>query len=277
MDSDSCSPMDADSCKPIKPFLQKCQSLHCLPVVAVAFVILSIFSCKGEVEHTAEAVRPEDSLPFMRSLGISTLISDSGVIRYHLVAEEWDIFTPDDRPATWRFRKGLIMLRMDNKLHVDLWVQADTAWLHEQSLWELRGRVHVRNIEGTVFTTEELFWDLNMHEMWNHQHIHITSPERTLDGYNFRSNESMTRYSVNDSQADFPLTESAEDEQQPTEAEASGENTTKSDQTGGPVRPLDLKHDPNEVKEVNGIKQHHTEIVNPSSTPKTNAPHKRSS
>lgn len=227
--------------------------LNCIALVTIGILILPFFSCTKAVEHTAEAVRPEDSLPFMRSHGISTLISDSGVIRYHLVAEEWDIFTPENEQPTWRFQKGLIMLRLDNKLHVDLWVQADTAWLHQQNLWELRGRVSVRNIEGTVFTTEELFWDLNTHEMWNHQHIHITSPERELDGYNFRSNESMTRYSVTNSVADFPLTD-GETNEEPTEAEASGENTSKADQSGATVQPQQ-NTDPR-------IKQYPTVITN---------------
>ena len=67
----------------------------------------------------------------------------------------------------------------------------------------------VRNVNGDVFRTEELFWDLDAHEMWNHQYIHITTPERELEGTEFRSNEQMTRYYVLNSIGTFPVNEDA--------------------------------------------------------------------
>ena len=152
----------------------------------------------------AEAVNEKDSLPFMHAIGVSTLISDSGVIRYHLVAEEWDIFNHPERPSSWRFCKGMLMERFDTAFHIDMYVQADTAYLHNQRLWELRGRVRIRNVENTRFFTEELFWDMDRHEMWNHQFMRIVTPDRTLHGTNFRSNETMTRYAVTNSVGDFP-------------------------------------------------------------------------
>ena len=171
-------------------------------------LLLLCFSCTGEVEHLAEPVRGEDSLLFMHSCGINTFISDSGVMRYHMVVEEWDIYNGSGgEQPTWKFVKGMLMERYDEKFHVDLFVQSDTAYLHRQQLWELRGRVVVRNVNGDVFHTEELFWDLDKHEMWNHQYMRISTPERELEGTEFRSNEDMTRYAVLNSIGSFPLNE----------------------------------------------------------------------
>ncbi len=103
--------------------------------------------------------------------------------------------------------KGMLMERFDEKFHIDLFVQSDTAYLHRQQLWELRGRVVVRNVNGDVFRTEELFWDLDKHEMWNTQYMHITTPERELEGTEFHSNEQMTRYTVFNSIGSFPARE----------------------------------------------------------------------
>ena len=183
------------------------------------FLLCCLIACGGEVEHTAEAITDADSLPFMHSVGINTLISDSGVMRYRLVAEEWDIYMSDGKQPTWKFNKGLLMLRLDNKFHVDLYVQADTAYLHEQRLWELRGRVRVRNIEGTVFNTEMLYWDLREHEMWNHCPMEIITPERTLHGTEFRSNEDMTRYNVRNSVGDFPTSDAEGNGEEPAPAQ----------------------------------------------------------
>lgn len=155
----------------------------------------------------AEAVNEEDSLPFMHARGINTLISDSGVMRYHMVAEEWDIYAINNEPATWKFMKGLLMERFDENFHIDLYVQSDTAYLHRQNMWELRGRVVIRNINDEVFHTEELFWDMDAHEMWSHKFMRIITPERELQGTEFHSNEQMTKYEVSNSAGAFPVSD----------------------------------------------------------------------
>lgn len=179
-------------------------------------VALSVpYSCSEEKEHIAEAVNPQDSVAFMRSRGISTLISDSGVLRYKLIAEEWDIYT-NTQPPTWKFMKGLLMERFDESFHIDLHVQADTAYLHEQRTWELRGRVVIRNVEGTLFRTEELFWDMNRHEMWSTKYMRIKTTDQELEGTDFRSNEQMTDYYVSNSKGAFPMSDM--DKKEETEA-----------------------------------------------------------
>ncbi|MCD8302985.1 MAG: LPS export ABC transporter periplasmic protein LptC [Prevotellaceae bacterium] len=191
-----------------------------LTALICALALFLVCSCESEQERVAEAVDNPDSVAFMRSRGISSLISDSGVLRYKLTAEEWDIYT-NTQPATWKFMKGLLMQRFDQSFQIDLYVQADTAYLHEQRTWELRGRVAVRNIQGTIFLTEELFWDMNDHQMWNNTYMHIITPERELEGTDFRSNEQMTDYYVSNSVGKFPIsdTESATPEEPEPEAE----------------------------------------------------------
>lgn len=154
----------------------------------------------------------------MHVKGVNTFISDSGIMRYHLVTEEWDILNGTGGSApTWNFYKGLLMERYDENFHIDLYVQSDTAFLHEQHLWELRGRVTVRNVKGDVFRTEELFWDLNRHEMWSYKYIRIVTPERELEGTEFHSNEQMTKYYVNNSIGVFPFTEKEGEEEEQQE------------------------------------------------------------
>ena len=208
------------------------------------FLILSfshflIFSCSSNQEHIADAINEQDSLAFMRSRGISTLISDSGVIRYKLVAEEWDIYTYTD-PPSWKFMKGLLMERFDESFHIDLHVQADTAYLHEQRLWELRGRVVIRNIEGTLFRTEELFWDMNRHEMWSTKYMRIKTTDQELEGTDFRSNEQMTDYYVSNSSGAFPVSDvekSNDEEDVPTDTAAAVAATTPTGEKVGRVMP----------------------------------------
>ncbi len=172
----------------------------------------SIISCSQQHEHVAPAVNAQDSLPFMTSHGISNLISDSGIISYKIVAEDWDIYT--EPTQEWTFLKGLFLEKFDTTFHVEWHIQSDTAYCHNNKIWELRGRVVVLNREGDLFKTEELFWDMDQHLMWNTMFMTITKPgtQQQLQGYNFRSNEEMTDYHIDNSAGYTPVN----DNEQPT-------------------------------------------------------------
>ena len=130
----------------------------CIAVILLITAMhVLISSCSDSKDNTAPAVNENDSLPFMQAKGISNLISDSGIIRYKIIAENWDIYNTTN-PPKWTFLKGILLEKFDTTFHVEWFVQADTAYCYNQKLWELRGRVVVRNVEGTVFKTEELFF-----------------------------------------------------------------------------------------------------------------------
>lgn len=166
-------------------------------------VCLVVYACGEGKEHTAPAIHDRDSVSMMTSYGVNTLISDSGVMKYKIVAERWDVNTVKN-PTRWTFEKGVFFEQFDEKFHVEAYIQADTAWYYDQlKLWELRGRVRLRNVSGLVFTSEELFWDGMKHLYYSNKFSRIVTPERTLQGTHFESDERMTRYSVNNSKGSF--------------------------------------------------------------------------
>ena len=161
-------------------------------------------SCQKPKDHTAPAVRDRDSVSMMTSYGINTLISDSGVIKYRIVTERWDVNTVKN-PSRWTFEKGIFLEQFDKKkFHVEGYIQADTAWYYDQKkLWELRGRVRIRNVNGLIFRSEELFWDGIAHEFYSHKFSKVITPEREMQGTYFRSDERMQRYEVTNSVGSF--------------------------------------------------------------------------
>ena len=162
-----------------------------------------IASCTEPVEHTALAVRARDSVAVMTSWGVNTLISDSGVIKYRIVTEKWEV-NENKRPPRWIFEKGLFLEQFDEKFHVQAYIQCDTAYYYSQKkLWELRSRVRVRTKDGLRFTSQELFWDQNTHELYSNVFSRLITPDRTLQGSYFRSDEKMTRYMVTNTKGSF--------------------------------------------------------------------------
>ncbi len=170
-------------------------------VILLIFVLFG--SCEEQKEHTAPAINDRDSVSMMTSYGVNTLISDSGVIKYKIVTERWDVNTVK-QPTRWTFEKGIFLEQFDEKFHVEGYINADTAWYYDQlKLWELRGRVHIRNVNGLVFDSEELFWDGIRHEFYSHKFSKVVTPERTMQGTYFRSDEHMSHYEVTNSVGSF--------------------------------------------------------------------------
>ena len=173
----------------------------------VGFFLLA--SCEGQKEHTAPAVHDRDSASMMISYGVNTLISDSGVIKYRIVTERWEVNTVRN-PSRWIFEKGLFFEQFDEKFHVQSYIQCDTAYYYDQKkLWELRSRVSILTKDGLRFTSQQLFWDQASHELYSNVPSRLVTPDRTLEGTYFRSDERMTRYFVSNSRGFFEKTDIA--------------------------------------------------------------------
>ena len=175
---------------------------HLGKISCLSFII-SFVACSEQHEHIAPAVNPEDSASVMTSYGVNTLISDSGVIKYRIVTERWDVNTVR-QPSRWEFMKGIFFEQFDEQFHVQGYIQADTAWYYDQMrLWKLRGRVNLRNVNGLIYTSEELYWDGIRHEFYSTVFSRVVTPERTMEGTYFRSDEKMEHYIVSNSKGSF--------------------------------------------------------------------------
>ena len=172
-----------------------------IAIAAAAALVLG--SCSEVQEHTAAAIHDRDSVSVMTSYGVNTLISDSGVIKYKIVTERWDVNTVKN-PSYWKFDKGVFFEQFDEKFHVEAYIQADSAMYYDQKkLWHLRGRVRIRNINGLLYESEELFWDGMKHELYSNVYSRVTTPERSMEGTYFLSDERMTHYTVSNSKGSF--------------------------------------------------------------------------
>ena len=199
----------------------------------------SLFTaCEEAKEHTAPAIYDRDSVSTMVSYGVNTLISDSGIIKYKIVTERWDV-NMIKQPSRWTFEKGVFFEQFDQNFHVEAYVQADTAWYYDQQkLWHLRGRVRIRNANGLVYTSEELYWDGLRHELYSNVFSRVVTPERTLQGTYFRSDEQMRHYTVSNSKGSFM----AEDMTGENKNQDSAPGDTTQQQTEPILRPQAQKH-----------------------------------
>lgn len=173
--------------------------------ILLFFIFCSSFfsSCDNAKEHTAEAIRDEDSVAMMTTYGINTLISDSGIMRYRIIAERWEV-NDNLNPPRWIFSRGLFLEQFDEKFHVETYIQADTAhYYNVKKLWHLWGNVRIRTVDGLRFYSEELYWDQTRHELYSNMYSHLITPERELQGAHFTSDEHMKHYKITDTKGSF--------------------------------------------------------------------------
>lgn len=168
-----------------------------ITIVLGAMVMLLLFSsCSGKKKELGDAITERDSMAVMDTLGVTTLVSDSGVTRYRINTEEWLVFDRKN-PPYWAFEKGVYLEKFDSIFQVEASIKADTAYFfNKEELWKLMGNVHIQNLKGEQFDTELLYWDQRAQRIYSDEFIRIEQPDRIITGHGFESNQQMTVYTI---------------------------------------------------------------------------------
>lgn len=175
-----------------------------------AFVMLVMFplilqSCREDRKIDVASRLNPMKMPTMTTVNVSTLISDSGVIQYKIVAPLWTVFDQVDTPY-WNFPKGLYLQKYDPYFHVIATVAADSAkYFKNMKLWRLDGNVELTKAPKDLFLSQQLFWDQQRGRIYSDSFIHIETETHVLEGIGFESNEHLTAYRVRKPQGIFPV------------------------------------------------------------------------
>ena len=179
-----------------------------ITTVFVAVVMLLLFStCSSNKQQLNEPTTNRDSLPALETHDVTTLISDSGVIRYRITTPLWLVF---DRlnPSRWAFEQGVYLENFDENNVVQAEIKSDTAYYYDkQKLWELRGHVNIKNLQGERFNTELLFWNQDIQKVYSDQFIRIEQVDRIITGQGFDSNQQFTVYTIHKPEGIFYVDE----------------------------------------------------------------------
>ena len=177
-------------------------------IIVVAFATVSCFlaSCSDRPEKV-EAITDRANTPSLRATEVLTVISDSGVTRYRMNAQEWVIYDQAEEPY-WDFPKGIRMEKFNTQLDVDAEIESDYAIHYDKKrLWDLRDNVKAINLEGEQFECDQLFWDQNTERIYSDSRIKITQKDKIIIGYGFESNQSLTKYVIRNTEGIFPMSE----------------------------------------------------------------------
>ena len=163
--------------------------------LAVVVLILHL-SCKESKRETVPSFEHPDSLAIMSTYGVSTIISDSGHIRYKIDADEWFVYSKR-QPPYWAFEKGLILEKFDTLMNTEATIKCDTAfYFNEMRLWKLIGNVNITNPKSQHFYTDLLYWDQEEELIYSDAYIRVEQEDQITEGVGFSSNQDLSVWQI---------------------------------------------------------------------------------
>jgi LPS export ABC transporter protein LptC len=179
--------------------LKKQHNISILRNITTTFVVvmfLFLLLCKEKDKNLLSIVYDPEVVPTMITDTVTTLISDSGITRYKLIADVWKVFDKAKDPY-WFFPEGIYLERFTPDFNIEATVSADTAWYYSnKDLWRLKKNVHIENMKGEIFDSDEVFWDQKKERVYSDTYIEIKRGVTEIRGYGFESNQAMTEYRI---------------------------------------------------------------------------------
>ena len=174
----------------------------------MVLLVLVIAGCRRrDVRLRADAVTDRAAMAVLEASDVTTIISDSGVVRYRIKAQTWKVYDKADTPY-WEFPDGIYLEKFNTELEPDACIESDYAFYNEPAhRWTLRGNVKAMNLEGEQFETPLLFWDQKSESIYSDSSIVITREASIIQGVGFRSNQEMTKYTILRPTGIFPINE----------------------------------------------------------------------
>ena len=175
--------------------MRKTISEHHFAIVFIVAICLFSVACSKRKTVMDSVTVDAQALPMLHTEDAYSLISDSGVTRYRLIAKIWDVY--DNQDSYWYFPEGLYVEKFDSIFNIEGSIEADTAYYYDKKmLWHLIGNVKVITLQKEKFETQELFWDERTEKIYSNKPIKIEQADRIIFGEGFESNQSMTNYDI---------------------------------------------------------------------------------
>ncbi len=169
---------------------------HLIVTVTVVITSLIFFSCKEKNDSLVAFSYDPELVPSLVTDSAYQFVSDSGITRYKMVYDVWMVFDKAKEPY-WFFPEGIYVEQFTPDFEIESIVEADTAWFYvDKNLLRLKKNVHVENMKGEVFDSDELFWDRKNAKVYSDAYIEIQQGDSRLKGYGFESNQQMTNYRI---------------------------------------------------------------------------------
>ncbi len=92
-------------------------------------------ACGKDVRLHAPAIEDRSKAPILGVDSVTTLISDSGIVRYRISAPKWEIFDKAE-PSYWLFEQGIYLEKFNESMEVEASLRANYAiYKDQEEVW----------------------------------------------------------------------------------------------------------------------------------------------
>lgn len=188
----------------VRKFIHDVGVARMIPILTMSLILVT-GGCREEQKVNVASGINTSKMATMKSRNISTLISDSGVTQYRIVAPLWEVYDNVDEPY-WTFPEGIYLRKYDRKLNVIATIAADSAkFFKNKNLWRLDGRVEVTKEPMELFQSQQVFWDQNKGIVYSDSFIHIENTTHMMEGYGFTARQDFSGYRITRPLGIFPV------------------------------------------------------------------------
>lgn len=191
----------------LEKLFSKNNSKNITTAFTVVVMLFLFIACADDNKNVVKSFPDRASVPVLRTMDVTTMVSDSGITRYRIKAPEWVVYDKAEEPY-WDFPQGINFERFDGDYQTDANIVSDEAVYYEQKkLWELTGNVKATNIEGEKFETPKLFWNQENEKIYSDDSITIIQSDKIIRGKGFLSNQTLSKYEILKVSGIFPIEE----------------------------------------------------------------------
>ena len=151
------------------------------------------FSCENDLENIKLVTATDDS-PDQIVNNVHTLYSDTGVVRFEIIASRMEIFSVPEKKTI--FKNGFQVNFFKSRDSIESTLTADYAEMKEgDNSFFARNKVIFTNFEKKqTLKTEELFWDQQTKRVHTEKAYEIVGPKTHVVGYGMDANETFSDY-----------------------------------------------------------------------------------
>jgi LPS export ABC transporter protein LptC len=162
----------------------------------VTLLLFLTAACSKEDKTFVKSFEDRSKVSGMFTDSTTTLISDSGKIRYKIYTKKWIIYDKAKEPY-WYFPQKFHFEMFNDSMLVASSMDCDTARYDiYKKLWVFKKNVRFINLKGDLFETQLLYWDQRSQKMYSDSFIRIEQKDYILSGYGFESNQTFTKYHI---------------------------------------------------------------------------------
>jgi len=159
--------------------------------IAAFFAAMFFSACENDLKKVQEIAAADATKPIQRTTDVDLIFSDSAKVKFRVTAPL--LIEYATKKPYKELPKSVKIVFYNADMQEDGNIIADTAYMrNEDKLIEFRRNVVATNKEGSVYKSDELFYDMTTNEVYSRKKVVMTKVDGdVMTGTSFKSTDGL--------------------------------------------------------------------------------------